>query len=276
MNTLYLNKLLGFTDEEIKNVKIRFNQFNGTVNPIDLYIQNPEIVNTDFFLWRTKQRYFEVGQIAICFLKLSEDMWLLTTIKKITRELDVYDGINYEGEELEKYSSYFGRVIIKFHKTFQSQGVFYDKICEQLEVNQILPSTYEGDDFPGYDKVRLSYDRLKNIIASNKISWIAALENQKAVYLITDKMNGKHYVGSATGDNGMLLQRWRNYILNGHGGNKELKELVKDKGFDYVKTNFQYSILENYNAKVDSKFILERETWWKETLKTREFGYNAN
>lgn len=276
MNTLYLNKLLGFTDEEIKNVKIRFNQFNGTVNPIDLYIQNPEIVNTDFFLWRTKQRYFEVGQIAICFLKLSEDMWLLTTIKKITKELDVYDGINYEGEELEKYSSYFGRVIIKFHKTFQSQGVFYDKICEQLEVNQILPSTYEGDDFPGYDKVRLSYDRLKNIIASNKISWIAALENQKAVYLITDKMNGKHYVGSATGDNGMLLQRWRNYILNGHGGNKELKELVKDKGFDYVKTNFQYSILENYNAKVDSKFILERETWWKETLKTREFGYNAN
>ena len=149
MNTLYLNKLLGFTDEEIKNVKIRFNQFNGTVNPIDLYIQNPEIVNTDFFLWRTKQRYFEVGQIAICFLKLSEDMWLLTTIKKITRELDVYDGINYEGEELEKYSSYFGRVIIKFHKTFQSQGVFYDKIYEQLEVNQILTSTYEGDDFPG-------------------------------------------------------------------------------------------------------------------------------
>ena len=122
----------------------------------------------------------------------------------------------------------------------------------------------------------MSYDRLKNIIASNKISWIAALENQKAVYLITDKMNGKHYVGSVTGDNGMLLQRWKNYILNGHGGNKELKELVKDKGFDYVKTNFQYSILENYNAKVDSKFILERETWWKETLKTREFGYNAN
>lgn len=40
--------------------------------------------------------------------------------------------------------------------------------------------------------------------------------------------------------------------------------------------NFQYSILENYNAKVDDNLILERESWLKETLQTRSFGYNSN
>ncbi len=94
--------------------------------------------------------------------------------------------------------------------------------------------------------------------------------------LSSDVSNGKLYVGSAESDNGMLLQRWANYIDSGHGGNKELIELVNKEGIDYIKRNFQYSILENYNAKVDDSVILERESWWKETLQSRKFGYNAN
>ncbi|MDY5944446.1 MAG: OPT/YSL family transporter, partial [Faecalibacterium sp.] len=97
-----------------------------------------------------------------------------------------------------------------------------------------------------------------------------------AVYLITDTKTGKLYVGSATSQTGMLLQRWSSYIADGHGGNEALKELVKKQGFDYVKENFQYSILENYNARMDDEYILRRESWWKETLRTREFGYNKN
>lgn len=84
------------------------------------------------------------------------------------------------------------------------------------------------------------------------------------------------YVGSATSDYGMLLQRWKSYVANGHGGNKELVDIVNGKGYEYIKANFQYSILENYNAKVDDHIILERESWWKETLQTRKYGYNSN
>lgn len=273
---LYLNDLLHIGSENMKNVKIRFNQFNGSEDPLDLYIRDPEIVNTQFFLWRSKQRYFAVGQIAICFLKISEDMWLLTTIKKIKKDLDVIEGINYECEEIAEYKPYFGRLIIKFHKTFQTQGVFYKSVFKELIVDQILPSQYDGEDFPGYDKVRLSYEKLSSIISREKRDWIAALENQKAVYLITDKHNGKLYVGSATSDTGMLLQRWKNYIENGHGGNKELKRIVNENGLEYIKRYFQYSILENYNSKVDDSVILERESWWKETLQSRNFGYNQN
>lgn len=272
---ILLNDLLGFTTDEIENVKIRFNQASGNFAPLEQYLADPETINSRAFLWTRKQRFFREGQIAIAFLRLTPDTWLLTTIKHIDKVLDVDDGVGFEATELEQYRKYYGRVIIKYHKTMQAQGVFYKNVKDDLVVNQILPATFEGDDFPGYDKVQLSYSQLVTIINTNKRDWIAALSGQKAVYLITDMSNGKLYVGSATGKSEMLLQRWKNYVENGHGGNKELKDLVEREGFDYVKKNFQYSILENFNSKVDDNYILERESWWKDTLQSRTFGYNA-
>ena len=203
-------------------------------------------------------------------------MWLLTTIKRVTKDLGISGGVSFEGEEIETYKPFFGRVIVQYHKTSMAQGRYFSELQDELVVNQILPDVYDGEDFPGYDKVRLSYAQLEVIIRCGKKDWIAALSNQKAVYLITDKNTGKLYVGSATSDSGMLLQRWSNYVANGHGGNKELIELVEHEGFDYVKKHFQYAILENYNAKVEDRVILIRESWWKETLQTRSWGYNRN
>ena len=71
MEKLYLSDLLRFSEEEYVNVKIRFNQSNGYDDPMDLYQHNPDIVNNQWLFWRSKQRYFQVGQIAICLLKLS-------------------------------------------------------------------------------------------------------------------------------------------------------------------------------------------------------------
>ena len=276
MNGILLKDLLRFSDDELANVKIKFNQHNGYDDPMDLYRSNPEIINTQWLFWNEKRRYFYEGQIAVCFLKLSYDMWLLTTIKRVTKDFGISGGVSFEGKEIEKYKPFFGRVIVQYHKTSMAQGRYFSELQDELVVNQILPDVYDGEDFPGYDKVRLSYAQLEVIIRCGKKDWIAALSNQKAVYLITDKNTGKLYVGSATSDTGMLLQRWSNYVADGHGGNKELVELVEREGFDYVKKHFQYSILENYNAKVDDHIILERESWWKETLLTRAWGYNSN
>ncbi|MFF2589646.1 hypothetical protein ACFVSS_17475 [Peribacillus butanolivorans] len=37
---------------------------------------------------------------------------------------------------------------------------------------------------------------------------------------------GKQYVGSASGKEG-LLGRWKEYAINGHGNNTKLKELIE-------------------------------------------------
>lgn len=276
MQKLLLNDLLHLNQENLDRAKVKFNQYNGDIEPMEVYLRNPDEVNNRWLFWRAKRRYFNVGEIAICFFQLSWNTWLLSTIKEVTKELGVNDGVNYEGKELENYNSYFGRVVVKYRKTHQTQVIYAKNVIDELEVEQILPSIFDGIDFPGYDKVRLSYEQLSIIVLNHKRGWIAALENQKAVYLITDKGSGKQYVGSAYGDNGMLLQRWTNYVNDGHGGNKLLKSVVDELGFDYVKQNFQYAILENYNARTEKHIILERESWWKETLGSRAFGLNAN
>ena len=273
---LLLKDLLHFSQKDLDRVKVRFNQHGAGISQMEAYLQNPDYVNVNALFYRSKQRFFNVGEIALCLFQLSWDSWLLSTIKEVTSELNVNNGVNYEGVELEDYQSFFGRVVVKYHKTHQSQLCRLVNIIDELEVAQILPSTFDGIDFPGYDRVRLSFEQLSTIINRRKQDWIAALENQKAVYLITDKGSGKQYVGSAYGENGMLLNRWSNYVDDGHGGNKFLKCLVDDYGIDYVAQNFQYSILENYNARVDKRIILERESWWKETLGSRAFGLNAN
>ena len=99
-------------------------------------------------------------------------------------------------------------------------------MMEELEVIEILSTAYDGDEFPGYENIRLSFSQLETIIRNKRSGWLDALRNQKAVYLITDTSNGKMYVGSATAQYGMLLQRWTNYIDNGHGGNVELTVVV--------------------------------------------------
>lgn len=271
-----LNDLLHLTDEQASKAMVKFNRDNGCGDPIDIYKSNPDLINKQWLYWRNKNRYFDVGQIAICLVKIRSEYWLLTTIDTVVEELNVLNGINYKGTPLSEYQEYFGRTIIKFHKSFQTQGVNYSTITDELEVCQILPDTFDDDDFPGYDKVNLSYNQLKSILDRGKKDWIAALESQKAVYLITDTNNGKLYVGSATSSYGMLLQRWSNYVSNGHGGNKELKRIVDSEGIEYVQSYFRYTILENYNSKVDDAVVLERESWWKNILLTRTFGYNDN
>lgn len=276
MAKIMLNDLLRFDAAEVPNVRVKFNIYNGYDDPLDLYKTNPDEVNVTWFLWHDDRRYFNVGQTAICLLKLRGDQWLLTTIKKITRLLDVTDGVGYDADEVKEYEQYFGRLVVEYHNPCRTMGRKYENVMDELEVVQILNEQYTGNEFPGYENVRLSYPLLKNIVDRQLPGWVDALRNQKAVYLITDTKTGKMYVGSATSQTGMLLQRWSSYAADGHGGNVELRELVKQQGFDYVKDNFQYSILENYNARMDDGYILKRESWWKETLCTRTHGYNKN
>ena len=281
MDELYLNDLLRFSREEMERVKVRFNlQPKGGQDPMELYLENREKVNTEWLLAKKKKGFFQEGEIAIALVRLDDQgRWLLTTIKRITKALDVVSetgAIAYEASELEQYAPYFGRTVVRYHKTGQAPLWRYKKIHEKLVVDEILPAVYTGEGFPGYDQVRLSWQKLKRIAEQRPADWINALENQKAVYLITDTSNGKLYVGSATSRNRMLMVRWESYVKTLHGGNKKLRRIVEEKGEDHIKNYFQYSILENYNAKVSDDIVLKREAWWKEVLQSRTYGYNDN
>lgn len=285
---LKLNDLLRLSKEDLENTRVRFNTDTPDgKSPIEIYKQTPQKL-LEWVYYNNKQ--YEVGQISIGLVNMKHDRWLLVTIGRITKLLDApvnskdgKGGVQVEYDTLTEYADLFGRTIISFHNNSQQlfrcplnkdkQGVM---LIDKLEIREILPSMFTGFDFPGYDKVSLSYDELSTIVNGNYPSYKNALENQKAVYLQTDKATGKLYVGSATAKEGMLLARWSTYVKNGHGGNKGLKKLIDEKGFDYIKENFQYTIIENFNSKVDDHYVLEREAYWKEVFQSKTHGYNEN
>jgi hypothetical protein len=270
-NKILLNDILKI--DKLENVKIRFNlQFRGNWNPIEVFKNNEFDILLEGQYWNYKnKKSYKSGQVTIGFLPINnyDNLWLLFHVGEITKDLNKLDGVGYEYKTLSDYEKYFGRLIIKFENSVQTMIRKATSVINECEVVQILPDTFDNDIFPGYDKVDVSWEELSRIV--KKESWKTALQNQKGVYLITDVSNGKMYVGSAYGEN-MILGRWQSYIKTGHGGNIELKKM----NFNYIKKYFRYSILDIYISTIDDQTIIERESWWKDVLHTRKFGYNIN
>ena len=129
--------------------------------------------------------------------------------------------------------------------------------------------------FISYNDVFLSFKELKNLIETDNVEWRDKLKAVNGIYGIADKSNGKLYVGSAYGYEG-IWGRWKVYVeTNGHGNNDMLVELL-NKNKDYAWDNFQWFILETFSLDVSDDYAIHRENLYKEKLCTRLFGYNKN
>jgi hypothetical protein len=271
MDSIKLNEILQL--ENLQNVKIRFNlMFRQNWNPIELFKNGDISTMLEGQYWNySKNKSYKVGKITIGLVKINpkEDYWLLFHIGQVTKDLNILKGVGYEYTDLPEYQKYVGRLIVKFKNKAQTMIRNAESVIDDCYVSQILPDTFDNDIFPGYEKVNITWCDMKRVL--EKDNWKTALQNQKGVYLLTDKSNGKMYVGSAYGEH-MILGRWRAYLEKGHGGNEGLKKLT----FDHIKQNFNYSILDIYKSTTDDQIILNRENWWKEVLQSRKFGYNEN
>ncbi len=269
---IMLNDILQIKNLDNVKIRLNFDYSAGNWNVIEAFKNGDMEGLLKGHYWNYKgKKHYKKDQTTIGLLRINpkEDLWLLFHIGYISKDLDLLDGVGYEFENLTEYNKFIGRVIVKYKNISQASVRNASSLIDQCEVYQILPDIFDHDIFPGYENVNISWQELSRIIA--KESWKTALQNQKAIYLITDISNGKQYVGSAYGEN-MLLNRWQNYVKNGHGGNVQLKQLP----IEYIKNNFRYSILDIFKSTTDDKIILTRESWWKETLLTRKFGYNSN
>ena len=129
--------------------------------------------------------------------------------------------------------------------------------------------------FIGYDNVVLPYAQLKEVVQNREVYelWQTALSAVKAIYLIVDTKNGKQYVGSAYGKDG-LLGCWRVYVDTLHGNNKLMKEVVCAYPDRYQY--FQFSILQILPKTITDDEIIDIESLWKKKLGTIPFGMNDN
>lgn len=180
----------------------------------------------------------------------------------------------YSTREIKGLEHLVGRVMVEFRKEFRASYLNGEKFAHQLLVSSIREKRMSIGEFPGFNDVLLSRTKLCTIIREGEPSWRSPLSKIGGIYLITDTSDGRHYVGSAYGEEG-IWQRWGSYVSTGNGGNKELKRLLKEKGTDHVR-HFQYKLLEVCDIHSSREHILERESHWKKVLMSREFGLNRN
>ena len=130
--------------------------------------------------------------------------------------------------------------------------------------------------FPGFDSVLLDYHSLKEVFDNPFLysDWKVALSAVKAVYLISDNHDGRLYVGSAYGKDG-LWGRWNEYVTTGgHGNNKYLEATIK--AFPDRIEQLRWSVLQILPKNATAEIVINTENQWKNKLLTREHGYNKS
>ena len=222
------------------------------------------------------QKNFECENVLSLINLGSSKHWLFVGVYSVdgVRDAKTWDGFIYALTPVPGLEHLEGRAIIQFPKMFRASYLVGSNHEDQLIVESIREEKMSIAEFPGFNGVRLSFEMLASIIRQDNPSWRAALANIAGVYVIVDRETGYQYVGSAYGGVG-IWQRWSNYAKSRHGGNKELRQLLKEEGPDYAR-NFQFSLVEVCDINASQEYIISRETHWKNVLMTREFGLNWN
>lgn len=213
--------------------------------------------------------------MVISLIGLYKNKWLFAGVYKILGSKKISQNhVEYSTELIQGQEDLIGRIIVHYERSGVRASYLWGKQDGgNFYISEIKEKIMTIQEFPGYNSVHITHGELNIIISQSIQSWYGALSNIKGIYLISDTTTGKLYVGSATGDEG-IWQRWTGYAKNGHGGNKELKSVLvaNDAGHQQY---FRYSILEIADSHSTDKYILGRESYWKNVLLSREFGNNS-
>lgn len=170
------------------------------------------------------------------------------------------------------FSSLRERLLIEWTRDFVNWSKL-GKHADKLKVIEIAPRGLL--EFPGYDNILLSYAQLQDVVSANPmyLKWRASLEAVQGIYLITETVNGQHYVGKADGGE-RILGRWRAYAGNGHGGNVAMRELkLSDPAY---ARRYQFSLLRVFGPQTPQAEVDQAESHYKRALLSRKFGLNRN
>ena len=190
----------------------------------------------------------------------------------VVRELGdhhVFDFTEVPGFEVlkERVIIDWGKNAISWHQWFNANEKAVIRIDRGLLENDVPI-------FTSYNDVLLTYRQLKTIFDKQLIDWKNRLDCCNCIYLIQDTNNGKQYIGSTYGKEG-IWGRWREYAETGHGNDVQLMEKLKEDRL-YAEKYFQWTILEILPLQISDAFAIDRELLWKRKFWTHAFGYNSN
>jgi hypothetical protein len=269
---IMLNEILSIPDPREYKLHLACRSPEGT-HPLDEYVADA----ANWLHWNewrgAKNDWNRPYVLSFMEFYPEPDAWLFGgEFEVLARKKDGYKLCLVDGSQ-----KFVGRLVARFHRYQGMRGRAYrlESFLEQFEVHQILPIPYQGEAFCGIVNIDHDFGTLEAVFRNQRPDWRAALSDVKGVYLISDKSNGKKYVGSAYGDAG-IWSRWACYMGTGHGGNDDLVRLIKSRGMKYARENFHFAILEVMAKSTPDEVVTTREAHWKRVLLSREHGYNKN
>ena len=259
-----------------KNYKVHLAGWNGIKHPLDVFV-NDRTEWDSWNSWRSEKDQFNRDYIlSLIDFYPQPGTWLFGGIYRVISRSPASQQHSYVIDRCPDFDELVGRLKIEFARSGRARSVKLENYFEKMSIAELLREPYSGEQFPGYESINHDFSALETVFRTNRPDWKAALSNVKGVYLISDKRNGKKYVGSAYGGTG-IWSRWSCYIGTGHGWNDELTRLIDHEGIDYARENFRIALLEYRPAKTDDAAIIQRECFWKEALLSRApHGYNKN
>ena len=177
----------------------------------------------------------------------------------------------YTIKEVAGFEELKERIIIDWGKAAISWHQWMDnkKPKEIIEIGTPLNHIQ----FKDYYSFILDRSELEYIFENKIPDWVKALTAVNCVYLITDTVTGKQYVGSTYGKEG-IWGRWKGYYSSIHNENIRLKALC-DSDSNY-KNNFKYTILQTLPINITLNEAVKIENIYKEKLGSKAIGLNAN
>jgi len=260
------------------NSKVHLASWNGTEEPLDVYRRGLQ----HFEHWQSFQTNKNFGKayvVSLIRIPGTAAQWLFAGVysQQGCRQVRRKEGglwWKYRLDRMAAYDDVLGRLVVE-HRRGRRRASYRvgSAIAPELSVYELRARPLGLPEFPGFKRVLLDFPTLKQVVEQAEPSWKTALSAVSGVYLITDTVDGKLYVGSAGGAAG-IWGRWCQY-MDGHAGNRELRKLVGESGLEHA-TKFRFAVLETADTSASPGELLERESHWKYLLQSRLFGLNAN
>ena len=181
---------------------------------------------------------------------------------EIIESEDNYQGVDaFDLEWLEVSLAHSERIMVRWGRPAGARAWSQWAARQEKEIIELRMERREPP-FPGFSRFMGQISEIPSLPEA----WRGALASVRGIYLLVSEA-GEQYVGSATGQEG-LLGRWLAYAANGHGGNV----LLRARGH----RDYAVSILEVASPDMSKDDILAREAHWKDKLGARAHGLNQN
>lgn len=256
----------------LENYKLHFARWNRVVQPLEVWVRDRD----EYQQWQeyrpARNAFNRPFVFSLVRYYHEPDIWLFSGVFRILSR----QSKRYRVELTEQGAGMIGRLKLRSPYRNRATRVKMENHYREFEVQEILREPYSGRLFPGFEEIDLSFEELEALVHNSRSDWKAALSSVKGVYLISDRRTGRRYVGSAYGEAG-IWARWCSYVATGHGGNKELRALVREPTRAYCRKWFQFALLEHRPEPTPDDVIIAREAFWKRVLFSRgKDGLNRN